>query len=158
MERNKWQFEFVASKLAEAAQAKINWHTERIKSLNNEIAETDDGFIDDFKTISDDDLEKMSIKEQKEYDQLLAESRERMSQHATKILEKIGMSASERDYDERKNQERKKEIKVSAQLINEYGIWLKILSANPESNLSLDVDDWLFFFGKEGDKMEFAKA
>ena len=35
------------------------------------------------------------------------------------------------------------------QRLNEYGGWQQVFAANPESRQSLDIDDWLFFFGKE---------
>lgn len=31
MQRTDWQFDYTAAKLGEAAQAKIDWHTERLE-------------------------------------------------------------------------------------------------------------------------------
>lgn len=32
--------------------------------------------------------------------------------------------------------------------MNDYHGWQQVLSANPEARLSLNHDDWLFFFGQ----------
>ena len=39
MQRNEWKFEYTASKLAEAAQDKINWHKERLDWWKNKKEE-----------------------------------------------------------------------------------------------------------------------
>jgi hypothetical protein len=40
-------------------------------------------------------------------------------------------------------------LSAHTQRLNEYAGWQQVLAANPESRQALDIDDWLFFFGKE---------
>ena len=40
-------------------------------------------------------------------------------------------------------------LQAHTQRLNEYSGWQQVLIANPENRLALDIDDWLFFFGKE---------
>ncbi len=39
-------------------------------------------------------------------------------------------------------------IRTHTELRNQYAAWEQVLSANKESRVKLDHDDWMFFFGK----------
>lgn len=146
MERQGWKFEFAASKLAEAAQAKIDWHTERIESLKNAINGEDDQDVE-FKEPSYVEVDKMSSEE-------LSELMERRNEHSRKNLDSMLEKMRNIDSENRRNEERRKEIKVYMQLINEYRTWHQILSASLQAQLILDIDDWLFFFGTNDAEVE----
>lgn len=40
-------------------------------------------------------------------------------------------------------------IAYHTELRDTYDGWRQVLEANPENRLSLDIDDWLFFFGRD---------
>ncbi|MBK8751637.1 MAG: hypothetical protein IPL99_08285 [Candidatus Competibacteraceae bacterium] len=41
-----------------------------------------------------------------------------------------------------------KKLAYHTGLIEDYSGWYQVLNANPEARLSLDHEDWLFFFGQ----------
>jgi len=130
MQRTEWKFEYTAAKLAEAAQAKIDWHKERLEWWKTKKDEV-------FATIRREGLEvdeKISLAFQnpksRDWDrgaQVMV--RNDLQKDLSECLEKLQAHTRE---------------------LNEYSGWNQVLNANPENRLSLDIDDWLFFFGKEG--------
>jgi len=130
MQRNEWKFEYTAAKLAEAAQAKIDWHGQRLEWWKTKKDEV-------FSTIRREGLEvdeKISLAFQnpksRDWDrgaQVMV--RNDLQKDLAECLEKL---------------------RAHTQELNEYSGWHQVLTANPEDRLSLDIDDWLFFFGKEG--------
>lgn len=40
-------------------------------------------------------------------------------------------------------------IKRNRELLRQYDGWIQVLQANPDQQLELDHEDWLFFFGKK---------
>lgn len=130
MQRSEWKFEYTAAKLAEVAQLKIDSHSERLEWWKTKKDEV-------FATIRRGGLE---------------------------VDEKISLSfqnPKSRDWDrgaqvmvrndlQKDLSECLEKLKFHTQQLNEYNGWQQVLAANPENRLSLDIDDWLFFFGKEG--------
>lgn len=129
MQRCEWKFEYTTSKLAEAAQAKVNWHTERLEWWKTKKDEV-------FATIRKDGIEvdeNISL----EFNNPKSRDWERGAQVMVR-------NDLQKDLDECLQK-----LQAHTKRINEYSGWQQVLIANPESRLSLAIDDWLFFFGKE---------
>ena len=128
MQRKEWKFDYTASKLAEAAKTKHLHHQERFEWW----------------------------KEKR--DQVMAEIRK----DGLEIDEKIALeyvSPKRRDWEQgaqvtvrndlkRDLNECLEKLAYHTGLMNDYHGWHQVLSANSEARLSLDHDDWLFFFGQ----------
>jgi hypothetical protein len=129
MQRKEWKFEYTSSKLAEAAQAKANWHAERLEWWKNKKNEV-------FAIIRKEGLEvdeKISL-----------EFKSPKSRDWDRGAQVMVRNDLQKDLDECMEK-----LQAHTQRLNEYGGWQQVLAANPESRQSLDIDDWLFFFGKE---------
>ena len=128
MQRKEWKFDYTAGKLAEAAKTKHLHHQERFEWW----------------------------KEKR--DQVMAEIRK----DGLEIDEKIALeyvSPKRRDWEQGAQVTVRNDLKKDLDecleklayhtgLMNDYYGWQQVLSANPEVRLSLDHDDWLFFFGQ----------
>ena len=128
MQRKEWKFDYTASKLAEAAKTKHLHHQERFEWW----------------------------KEKR--DQVMAEIRK----DGLEIDEKIALeyvSPKRRDWEQGAQVTVRNDLKKDLDecleklayhtgLMNDYYGWHQVLSANSEARLSLDHDDWLFFFGQ----------
>jgi hypothetical protein len=129
MIRKEWKFEYTANKLAEAAQAKVNWHTERLEWWRNKKNEV-------FATIRKEGIEvdeKISLAFQN--------PKSRDYDRGAQVMVRNDL---QKDLDECMDK-----LSAHTQRLNEYAGWQQVLAANPESRQALDIDDWLFFFGKE---------
>jgi len=129
MLRNEWKFEYAASKLAEASQNKIDWHTERLnwwKTKKDEV----------FTTIRSEGLEvdeKISAR--------FNNPKSRDWEGGAQVMIRNDL---QKDLDECLEK-----LQSHTKCLNDYKGWHQVLIANPENRLSLDIADWLFFFGKE---------
>lgn len=129
MQRTEWKFEYTALKLAEAAQLKIDWHTERLswwKAKKDEV----------FTTIRSEGIEvdeKISAG--------FSNPKSRDWERGAQVLVRNDL---QKDLDECLEK-----LQAHTKQLNEYNGWQQVLFANPENRLSLDINDWLFFFGKE---------
>ena len=129
MIRKDWKFEYTASKLAEAAQAKIDWHTERLVWWRNKKDEV-------FATIRKEGIEvdeKISLGFQN--------PKSRDYDRGAQVMVRNDL---QKDLDECMDK-----LQAHTQRLNEYSGWQQVLAANPENRQSLDIEDWLFFFGRE---------
>ncbi len=129
MQRKEWEFEYTASKLAEAAQAKVKWHNERLEWWKNKKNEV-------FATIRKEGLEvdeKISL-----------EFKNPKSRDWDRGAQVMVRNDLQKDLDECMDK-----LQAHTLRLNEYGGWQQVLAANTENRQSLDIDDWLFFFGKE---------
>ncbi len=129
MQRNEWKFEYTASKLADAAQAKIVWHTERLDWWKNKKEVV-------FATIRSEGLEvdeKISLE--------FVNPKSRDWERGAQVMIRNDL---QKDLDECLEK-----LQAHTKCLNEYNGWQQVLVANPENRLSLDIDDWLFFFGRE---------
>lgn len=128
MQREKWSFTYSGQTLAEAAKAKIAYHTDRLdwwKVKKNEVTATirSDGIEIDEKIALDYSNPKArdwdrggEILVRNDLRKQLAECFQKLSDHANSI--------------------------------EEYSAWLQALTANPTQSFELDIQDWLFFFGR----------
>lgn len=129
MEREKWKFEYTASKLAEAAQTKVNWHTERLdwwKNKKNEVFDT---------------IRKEGIEVDEKISLEFKNPKSRDWDRGAQVMVRNDL---QKDLDECMEK-----LQAHTKRLNEYSGWHQVLVANPESRQSLDIDDWLFFFGTE---------
>lgn len=127
MKREEWKFEYTAARLAEAATARHAHHTERLafwKARREEVLATirADGLEIDEKIV-------VGYRSPKSEDWSRANRvtvRDDLRQQLDECLEKLkAHTAQQRMYDG----------------------WRQLLSANPESRVALDIDDWVYFFG-----------
>ena len=128
MQRNEWKFDYTAARLAEAAHAKIAHHEERLAFWRGKREET-------LATIRSEGLEideKIVLGYQspkaRDWDRANRISiRDDLRQHLDEVLDKL---------------------KFHTDQLRQYEGWRQLLLANPEARLGLDIDDWLFFFGR----------
>lgn len=128
MKRDEWVFEYTAGKLAEAASSKMRFHEERLEWWKNKKSEV-------MNTIRAEGLE---------------------------IDEKISLgyrSPKSRDWEDGarvvvRNDLRKdldeclEKLSFHTEQFRHYDGWHQVLAANPEAGLQLQIEDWLFFFGR----------
>ena len=130
MQRNEWKFDYTAKNLAQAAQVKIDWHKERMawwKAKKDEV----------FATIRREGIEvdeKISL----------------AFQHPKARDWERGAQVMVRNDLQKDLNECLEKLQFHTRSLNEYSGWQQVLFANPENRLALDINDWLFFFGKEG--------
>jgi len=129
MKREEWSFEYTASKLAEAAQAKVDWHTERLawwKAKKDEVMGT---------------IRKEGLEVDEKISLGFSSPKSRDWERGAQVMVRNDL---QKDLDECMEK-----LKAHTLKLNEYSGWQQVLAANPESRQSLDINDWLFFFGKE---------
>jgi len=129
MQRNEWDFDYTASKLAEATQIKIDWHKERLEWWKTKKDEV-------FATIRKEGLEvdeKISL--------TFSHPKSRDWERGAQVMVRNDL--------QKDLEECLMKLQSHTQRLNEYIGWHQVLVANPESRKSLDIEDWLFFFGKE---------
>jgi hypothetical protein len=122
--RDKWDFEFTASKLAEGAMAKKAHHESRQKyweDANQKVM--------------------AKIKESG-----LEVTHQEISPSGSNVR-KFGPKVVVRDDLEEDLTEAHEKIREHANKVREYEGWIQVLNGNPESRLKLNADDYLYFFG-----------
>jgi len=129
MLRNEWKFDYAAPQLAVAAREKIVFHDTQLEFWRTKRTEV-------MATIKEEGIE---------------------------VHEKIALafnSPKARDFDRGgeiviRNDLRKAltetfdKLKYHTQRRDTYDGWEQLLSANPANSLALDINDWLFFFGRD---------
>ncbi|WP_156822050.1 hypothetical protein [Azoarcus sp. KH32C] len=128
MLRNEWKFAYTAAKLAEAAHTKLDHHDQRIafwKAKKDEV----------MALIRSEGLE-IDEKIVLQYSSPKARDWERGAQ----VMVRNDLST---DLDECV-----KKLAWHTDKRKDYDGWLQALSAAPEERHELDIDDWLFFFGR----------
>ena len=128
MQRKDWKFDYTASKLAEAAKTKHLHHQERFEwwkeKRDQVMAEIrKDGLEIDEKIA----LEYVSPKRRGWEQGAQVTVRNDLKRDLNECLEKLAYHTG---------------------LMADYHGWHQVLGANPEARLSLDHEDWLFFFGQ----------
>ena len=132
MKRNDWQFEYTAHVLADAAAAKKAHHTQRatwweakreeilveVKANGLEVTES---LAMQYSSLAATHGAQLVIKP--EYKKQLSECHDKIKDHSDKI----------KDHSAKATQ---------------YDAWIQLLAANPEKRVGMDIDDFLFFFGK----------
>ncbi len=128
MLRQDWGFDYTATKLAEAADQKKSFHQERLdwwKARRMEVMTTirSEGLEIDEKIA----LEYRNPKS-RDWDrgsQVMV--RNDLQKDLTECLEKLSHHT---------------------QQVQQYDGWQQVLAANADARVKLDIDDWLFFFGR----------
>lgn len=125
MKRHEWKFEYTASKLADAAShkrdvhaKKLLWWEDKKKEVMKQVAET-------------------GIEVQ---DSVAASYSNTKGGYGPQIKIDAGL--------QRDLTECQAKIMEHHELTVEYSGWIQVLSGNPEARLSLEHDDYLFFFGE----------
>lgn len=125
MKRNEWSFEYTAATLADAAEAKRAHHQDRLQWWEVKKVEVT-------KSVGDRGIEV--------HDSVASG----YSNTATGIMPMIQIdSGLQRDLCECQNK-----IQEHGKKVRDYAGWVQVLRAQPEARLSLEHDDFLFFFGE----------
>ncbi len=129
MLRDQWKFRYTAEQLAEAVQQKIQYHDERHAFWN--------GRREDIVTqIKADGIE---VNEKSVLQYATPEMRDYQQGGEIMIRNDLRKSLSEA-YEKLSYHTERKDI---------YDGWRQILTANTALPLDLDINDWLFFFGRD---------
>lgn len=129
MLRDEWRFPTPAARLAEAAQAKLAHHDERVKWWTGKRAQV-------METIRAEGLE---IDERL----VLAHPNPKVrdwDRGATKVMVRNDL---QEDLEECTTK-----LRFHTARRGEYDGWVQVLAANAGTPLELDIEDWLFFFGR----------
>ncbi len=125
MKRREWLFKYTAGKLATAATAKKDHHEERLKWWEKQ-------------------KEAVMIKIRESGIDVHMPVADLYSNKTRGYGPEIVIDATmQRDLSEVQGKLIEHEAKV-----REYSGWVQVLDANPESQLELDNDDYLFFYGE----------
>lgn len=125
--RDEWEFEYTASKLAEGAAAQKAFRLGRVEWWKDAKAKV--------------------MAEVKESGLEISESvAAQISNYATSAM--TGPQISVRADLQKKLAECHSKIQSHQQAADEYDGWLQVLGANAEQRLKLTQSDWLYFFGK----------
>jgi hypothetical protein len=128
MQRKDWQFEYAAAQLAEAAQAKMAHHTERLKFWKTKREETLAKIRSEGLEIDEKIVVGYQNPKARDWDRANRISvRDDLRQRLDEVLDKL---------------------KFHTEKLGEYNGWRQMLVANPQARLGLDIEDWLFFFGR----------
>lgn len=128
MNRGNWNFAYTAAKLSEAAQTKLEHHNDRLAFWRSRK----EGVIG------------------------------RIRAEGIEVNERVGLSyrnPKERDWEGGAKVMVRNDLQLELDeclgklghhtgKLTEYDGWQQVLAANPESRLDLDIEDWLFFFGR----------
>ena len=128
MLRQDWGFDYTASKLAEAAAQKQAFHQERLEWWKAKRVEV-------MTTIRSEGLE-IDEKIALEYRNPKSRDWDRGSQVMVRNdLQKDLSECLEK-------------LSHHTQQVQQYDGWQQVLAANADARVKLDIDDWLFFFGR----------
>ena len=131
MTRNEWAFEYTAKALADASNLKKLHHQDRLlwwkTKQSDVISEVKESGLEITESISMEYLSNSSFG---------GASNARGAQLVVK-----------NDYQAKLNECHMK-IREHDSKVKEYDGWRQVLEANPEQRVKLDIDDYLFFFGK----------
>ena len=127
MQREAWKFDYTAQRLAEAAQRKVDWHRERLAFWAGRREET-------LATIRAEGLE---IDEKIAVGLQTPKGRDWERAHRISVRDDLRLELDEV----------LQKLKEHTERLAEYEGWRQMLAANPEARLSLDIADWLYFFG-----------
>lgn len=128
MLRQDWSFDYTATKLAEAADLKKAFHQERLdwwKAKRLEVMTTirSEGLEIDEKIVLE--FRNPKSRDWNQGSQVMV--RNDLQKDLSECLEKLGHHT---------------------QQLQQFDGWQQVLAANPEARVKLDIDDWLFFFGR----------
>lgn len=128
MQRKDWKFEYTAARLAEAAEVKIKHHQTRFEFWRGKREEVlarirAEGLEIDEKIVMGDQSPKARDWERANRVSI----RDDLRQHLDECLDKL---------------------RAHTEWLAQYDGWNQLLNANPEQRVALDIEDWLFFYGR----------
>ena len=129
MLRSEWKFDYTAAQLADAARAKIIFHDAQLEFWKAKRTEV-------MATIKDEGIEvheKVALG---------------FSNPKARDFERGGEIVIRNDLRNVLTETFDK-LKYHTKLRDTYNGWEQVLSANLANSLSLDINDWLFFFGRD---------
>ena len=130
MLREAWKFPTPAARLAEAAQARLAYHDERVTWWTGKRAEV----------MARIRAEGLELDERLVLSQPNPKARD-WDRGATRVMVRNDL---QEDLDECSAK-----LRFHTGKRAEYDGWVQVLQANPGTPLELDIEDWLFFFGRE---------
>lgn len=125
MLKDKWEFEYTASKLAEASAIKKETHVKKLKWWEAKKTET-------MQKVKDTGIE----------------IRDSVAASYSNIKGNFGPQIEINDGMQRDLSECQSKILEHNRLVEQYDGWCQVLEANKESRLKLNHEDWQFFFGR----------
>ena len=133
MLRDQWKFRYTARQLAEAAQTKIEFHKGRLEFWEARRKEVigqikADGIEVNEKSVL---LQYASPKMRDFQEGGDIMIRNALRKRLAESYEKLAYHTGRRDT---------------------FDGWQQVLGANPDDKIELDIDDWLFFFGRDTSK------
>jgi hypothetical protein len=129
MLRDQWKFRYTAEQLAEAVQQKIQYHDERHTFWNGRRENIVTQIKADGIEVNEKSVLQYGSPKMRDYQQggdIMIRNDLRKS--LTEAYEKLAYHTGRKDT---------------------YDGWRQILTANPPLPLDLDINDWLFFFGRD---------
>lgn len=125
--RDDWEFEYMASTLASAAEAQRDYRKTRVETWEQKKAEVMETIKTSGLTVHESVAAGMAnyTTSHQEGAQVMVDSR--LQKDLNECVSKI---------------------RTHRAAVQEYDAWAQVLNANPESRLKLKHDDWQFFFGK----------
>lgn len=128
MQRHTWKFDYSAQQIIEATELKLKFHQERFNWWKDKKEQV-------ITQIREEGLE---IDENIALEFISPKSRDW----------ERGTQVTVRDDLRKDLNECLKKLAAHTDLINDFNGWHQVLIANPGIPLSLDHEDWLFFFGQ----------
>ena len=122
--RNKWEFEYTAAKLADGAKMQLEFRRSRVEWWQAEKNK----IMQEIKDVGLEVNESISSSISNSYG------------HEPSILVRTDL--------QKKLTECHGKIQSHQQAVDEYEGWIQVLLANPENRLKLTQADWLYFFAK----------
>jgi hypothetical protein len=128
MLRSQWKFTFTAVRLAEGAAVKLKYHEDRITFWKKQKTDLVAEIRKDGLEVSEGTALGYSHPKSRDYERgakvmVRNDLQEKLDECMEKLAHHVG---KHRDYDG----------------------WSQVLKGNPEDRLEVDMDDWLFYFGK----------
>lgn len=129
MNRDKWEFQYTARNLADAARRQRDFRNERVKAWEEKKAEVMAKVKETGLTVDE------SVA-----DQFVNYTQAGLGWRGAQIMVDVTL---QKDLSECVTK-----IREHRDAAKEYDSWLQVLDAHPESRMSLKLNDWMFFFGK----------
>lgn len=128
MLRSDWKFSYTGTQLAQGAQTKLKFHEGRIAWWKKHKEELIAQIKSEGIQVSEGAAMGYSNPKARDYERgAKVMVRNDLQEKLDECMEKLGHHTNKlRDYDG----------------------WLQVLTGNPETMLEADMDDWLFYFGK----------
>lgn len=129
MLRDQWKFRYTARQLAEAAQTKIQFHKGRLEFWEARRREVIDQIKADGIEVNEKTILQFGSPKMRDFQQggdIMIRNDLRKS--LAESYEKLAYHTGHRDT---------------------FDGWQQVLGANPDNTIELDIDDWLFFFGRD---------